>query len=348
MQSNNEAPKTFDSSNLIFFLLTWRKPLIIVSFAAAVISAGVSFMLQEKYLSTVVMFPSLTSSISKSVMIDDPTGKQDIVQFGEEEQAEQMLQILNSDKIRGKIIAKYDLMKHYGINYEGDSPLTSMHKEFESNVSFKRTEFQSVRIDVLDHDRDTAAMIANDIAALFDSTKNAMQHQRAKAGLRVIEQEYFEKLAFMKSMDDSLTKIRQNGVVEYEKQAEMLSQEYYKVIGAGKSNALKKLNEEKEILAKYGSAYLSLTENLEFEREHLALLRAKWEEAKVDAVENIPHKFVVNDAWPAEKKAYPIRWLIVVVSTFSAFLLTILVIIGIDNLKRFRTYEQEKKSAAAA
>ena len=100
---------------------------------------------------------------------------------------------------------------------------------------------------------------------------------------------------------------------------------------------MKELDKKIEIFQEYGSAYLSLTENLEFEREQLALLRAKYEETKADAEESLTTKFVVNRAWPAEKKAYPIRWLIVLVSTLSAFLLTILGIIAIENFKKFKT-----------
>jgi len=78
-----------------------------------------------------------------------------------------------------------------------------------------------------------------------------------------------------------------------------------------------------------------LADNAEYERERLILLRSKYEETMVDASKDVPHKFVVNQAWPSEKKAYPIRWLIVVVSTLSAFLLTVLAIIASENYKRF-------------
>ena len=57
-------------------------------------------------------------------------------------------------------------------------------------------------------------------------------------------------------------------------------------------------------------------------------------ELKVDMNQNVSHKFTVNRAWPSEKKAYPIRWLIVVVSTMSAFIFGVLVIIGIENYQR--------------
>jgi hypothetical protein len=51
-----------------------------------------------------------------------------------------------------------------------------------------------------------------------------------------------------------------------------------------------------------------------------------------DATENLPQKFVVESAYKAEKKSYPIRWVIVLVSVISTLLISILVIISFDKL----------------
>lgn len=331
-----EYQRNFNSSNLLFFLYRYRRPLIIVSLAAAVISAVVSLMIQEKYLSSVVMFPAMSNSISKSLMTEDVTGKQDINAFGEEEEAEQMLQILHSDEISGRIREKYNLMEHYGIDPSDKYALTQTLKQYEDNVTFKRTEFNSVRIDVMDHSPDTAAMIANDIAALVDSVRTRMQQNRARDGLKIIEKEYREMMDYMQGMNDSLTAIRERGVHEYEVEIEQLTKAYYDALSKGDRALIKQLEEKLAVFAEFGSAYLSLTENLEFEREQLVLLRAKYQETKADAEASLTTKFIVNQAWPSEKKAYPVRWLIVVVSTMSAFLLTVLVIIALENVKRFR------------
>ncbi|MEM9022646.1 MAG: hypothetical protein AAGB22_02825 [Bacteroidota bacterium] len=342
MPQNPKEEFTFDSTNLIFFLLKYRKPLLIVSFVAAIASAVVAMIITPKFLSSVVFYPASTSSISKSLLTEDPSGKQDLVQFGEEEQAEQMLQILKSDYIRNKIVEKYNLWEHYEIESDDPYKNTSLIEEWESNVSFKRTEFESVRVDVLDTDSAIAAAIANDIASLLDTVRNRMQQERAKVGLAIIEKEYFEMKAYMNEINDSLQKIGQYGVIEYESQSEMLAQTYFKALSSGNSRAIARLEKEKAILAKYGSAYLSLKENLEAEQLQLALLRAKYEEIKADAHEELTHKFIVNHAYPSEKKAYPIRWLIVVVSTLSAFLLTILAIITLENVQRFRNYQKQE------
>lgn len=331
--------KGFDSTNLLFFLMSYRKPIIIISLAAAIVSAIVSLMIQEKYLSTVILFPASTNSISKSLMTQDVTGKLDINAFGEEEQAEQLLQILNSDEISGFIRNKYNLMKHYGIKENERYALTSTVKEYQDNVTFKRTEFNSVRIDVLDHDKDTAMLIANDIADQLDTVRTRMQHDRARVGLKIIEAEYAKMQAYMQSMDDSLTAIRKKGLTDFEVEVEQLTKAYYEALAKGNTSLVKELEKKLAIFSEYGSAYLSLTDNLEFEREQLALLRAKYEETKADATQSLTTKFVVNRAWAAEKKAYPIRWLIVLVSTFSAFLITILGIIALENFRKFRRTE---------
>jgi uncharacterized protein involved in exopolysaccharide biosynthesis len=69
----------------------------------------------------------------------------------------------------------------------------------------------------------------------------------------------------------------------------------------------------------------------------LAELKTKYDEAKVDAEQSIPHKFIVNNATPAEKKSYPIRSLIVLVSLVSAEFFSILILIIAEQIKRYKT-----------
>ncbi len=334
--STNQYNEQFDSTNLLVFLLKWKKQLIIVCGAAAVLSAVVSLIIPEKFESTYVFFPAYSSSISKGVMTEDAGAKNDIVQFGEEEQAEQMLQILNSEMIRDKIVAKYQLMTHYEIGEGEKFPQTKLIEEWEDNVSFKRTEFQSIEIRVLDKDKNMAAAIANDIAALLDSAKNKMIHDRAQQAFEVIEREYLKMEERMQAVDDTLKMLGEKGIANAEKQTEMLSQEYYKVLAQGNSGAAKRLKDQLDTLGKYGPLQERLSDQREFELERLLLLRAKYEEIKVDASQNVTHKFTVNKAWASEKKAYPIRWLIVVVSVIATFVLAVLFIIGLENYQRIQ------------
>jgi len=328
----------FDSTGFLYFLYFWRKPLIIIALVAIFASILFSspWFITPKYKSTVILFPVATNSISKALISQQSGIKEDVLGFGEEEQAEQMLQILNSNIIRDRIVRKFNLMEHYGIDPDSRFANTHLIREYEGNVSFRRTEYMAVRISVLDSDPQLAADIANSIAELVDSTKNRMSKERAYRAFKIVEQEYLSLQREVADIVDSLKIIGKLGVNDYESQSEVINQQLAIALRNGDMNAVRALEGRLDILAEYGGAFLSLKNTLEFKSEQLTLLKAKYQEAKVDAEAELPQKFVVNSAYRAEKKSYPIRWIIVVVTTISALLLAILAIILIDNFSRIR------------
>ncbi|MBN3035831.1 MAG: hypothetical protein JW861_09615 [Bacteroidales bacterium] len=336
--------KDFDSTGFIFFLHKWRKPLFFLSVLALILSVvfSSSWFITPKYKSVVIMYPTSTSSISKALLTETAGEKQDILEFGEDEQAEQMLQILNSNRIRDRVIDKYDLMDHYGISPDEKFRFTKLYQEYENNISFKRTEFMAVRITVMDRDPEMAADMANDIADLLDSTKNAIQKERAIRALKIVEAEYIQLRDEIQAMEDSLTRLRELGVHDYESQAEMINQQLAIELARGNQGAVKALELKLETLAKYGGPYVSIRDALEYEKKQFSQLKAKYEEAKVDAEEVLPQKFVVSYAYPAEKKAYPIRWIIVLVTLTSTVILTLLILALYESISGL---EPDKKKS---
>ncbi len=331
--SQHNTSNTFNSVSLISLVYNWRKQLLIVGLGAAIISIIASLLITPKYKSEVIMFPTQTSSISKALLNENNTGKEDILKFGEEEEAEQMLQILNSDYIRNRICNKYDLAKHYDISSKSKFRNTLLYKEFEENISFERTEFMSVKITVMDKDPQMAADITNDIAALVDSVKNDMQHERARQGLKIVELALQEQKAYIKSIEDSLNRLRKMGINDYETQSQAFNEQYALAISKNNTAGIKSLEEKLDILSTYGGAYVSLREKLQHELNQLSIIKSKYEQAKIDAEQSLTSKFIVNKAYRAEKKSYPIRWLIVTVSTLSSLIFALLVILLIENFK---------------
>ncbi|MDD4142935.1 MAG: Wzz/FepE/Etk N-terminal domain-containing protein, partial [Bacteroidales bacterium] len=196
---------------------------------------------------------------------------------------------------------------------------------------FRRTEFMAVSVVVLDKDPKMAADIANKIAALYDSTCVQMQKDRAMQALKIVEQTYFGLVNEIKTMEDSLAVLRSLGVNDYETQSEMVNQQLVIEIAKNNTQGIKELQKQIEILAKYGTPYVSIRDQLDYDKLQLSLVKAKYEEAKIDAEEELPQKFIVSDAFVAEKKSYPIRWLIVVLSTFAAAFMTMLVLVAVDK-----------------
>jgi uncharacterized protein involved in exopolysaccharide biosynthesis len=327
--------ESFDSSNLLFFLYKWRKPLLWVIAVAIVGSTIVSLLLTNKYRSTVIMYPAATNAISQALLTQNRSSMQKgILDFGVDEETEQILQILHSNRIRDRIIEEFGLEQHYGINPESKYRLSKLHRQYENNISFRRTEFMAIRISVIDTDPNYAADIANRISDLLDSTKSQIQHERAKKAFEIVKSQYFKLADEMQQMEDSLTELRKHGVQDYESQAEMLNMQLAKEMAANNTVGVQRLQEKLDILAQYGGAYVNIRDRLEYEREKLSLLKAKYEEAKTDAEEVLPTKFVVNSAFPAERKSYPIRWLIISVTTISAFFFALIIILILENVKQ--------------
>ncbi|NCD42423.1 MAG: hypothetical protein EOL88_10060 [Bacteroidia bacterium] len=343
MTQNLKPDSAFSSTQLVAFIYKWRRPIQLLTGIAFVLSVIFSspFFITPKYLSTVILFPTSSNSISKALLTERVDAKQDILQFGEDEQVEQMLQILSSNRIRDRIVEKYDLFGHYNIRTDERYRYTKLYREYESNIKFRRTEYMGVKISVMDKDAEYAANIANDIADLLDSTKSEMQHERARKALEIVENQYLTLRDQVQKMEDSLTVLRHFGVHDYETQAEMMNQQLAIEIARGNYEGVKALEKKMEMLSTYGGPYVSLRDQLEHEKKQLSQIKAKYEEAKVDAQEVLPQKFVVSRAYQAEKKSYPVRWLIVLIASLGTFFLTIVIILIIDNIEQFR--DEKKK-----
>jgi LPS O-antigen subunit length determinant protein (WzzB/FepE family) len=327
--TENKNQYRFDSVDLILYLWKKKIPLMVITGIAAVASIIVSLTIDEKFESEVILFPAASSSVSHDLLAMN-IAKKEIMKLGEDEEVEQLLQVLNSDEIRVRIIEKYNLMKHYDIDPAGKFPYTELYREFNSNIEFTPTKFMSVRIGVMDKDAQTAADIANDIAALVDTIKTNMLKERALEALALVEHEYISFQNHIKSIEDSLTRIRLMGIVDYESQAEVTNQAYAEAILRGNTSAASKLQKKLDIMAKYGGAYVSMRDYLLFANEQMSRLKAKYAEATLDATQSLPTKFVVK----AEKKSYPVRWLIVLVSTISAFIFAILLLVIVDAIRK--------------
>jgi uncharacterized protein involved in exopolysaccharide biosynthesis len=330
----NQDISEFDTSKLVVFIYRWRRVLLITGLVAAILSLvfSSSLFITPLYRSTVIMYPASTNSISKALLNENTAARQDILEFGEDAQTEQMLQILNSSKIKDRVISMFQLAQHYGIDTSSKYKMLKLYRKYNSNITFKRTEYMAVKISVLDKDPQTAADIANTIAALLDSVKNEMQKERAVKGFKIMEAEYFKLQREMRIMEDSLTELRKLGVHDYESQAEMINQQLAKEIASGNRSGIHALEQKLNVLAQYGGPYVSLTEALTYEKEHLSFVKAKYDEAKIDAQETMPQKFVVENAYKAEKKAYPIRWVIISLSVLSSLFMAVVVIILVERI----------------
>ena len=332
---------TVDSFDLVLFLWARRKligGIVLLGMVAGIVAA---FVIRPLYKSEVIMFPAITNSASKALLNEQSTGRDDIMALGDEEDSEQLLQILHSDEIRDRIAEKYDLMNVYRVKANSKHKRTELREAFEEHITFEYTKFSSVRVEVLDEKEQRAADIANDIAAQVDSVWRTMSQERAEKGLRLVESKVRQLEHDIRMWEDSMRVLRTLGVHDYHTQTERYNEYMGAAILKGDKRAIQEFEERFKVLAQYGGPYITLQDRIFNETKRLSIMRMKLEQAQADLESDLPHKFVVNKAQPADKKSYPVRWLIVVVSTISAFLLALLLIVVQENVKKIRASHVE-------
>ena len=260
----------------------------------------------------------------------------DVLAFGEEEEAENALQILKSDKLSNRIIENFDLMKHYDIDPSGAYPRTKLQEKMKKNISYNRTRYLSISIKVLDEDPEMAAVLANGIAAMYDSVKTEIQREVAKEAFAIVDEEFRNKEKEVWNLKLGLRDLGEKGILDIEKQAQSITESLYGMKASNSSSQarIKELQAEKDTLAKYGSEYTNLYETLILELEELSMLRKRHKKMKVDVEKTIPHKFVVSNASAPEKKALPNRKLIVLLATASTLLLACVYLLFVEQRKK--------------
>jgi uncharacterized protein involved in exopolysaccharide biosynthesis len=339
MQTTPNAPVA--SFDLVLFL--WARRGLVVGITVLGLIAGLiaAFVITPLYKSEVIMFPAVTNSVSKALLTEQSTGRDDILALGDEQDAEQLLQMLQSDRIRDRVSEHFDLLSVYEIEPDAKHRMSDLRKAYEDHIKFEYTKFGSVRVTVRDPEPERAALIANYIADQVDSVWKDMAGERADKGFMVVESKVRELEENIRNMADSMRVLRELGVHDYHTQSERYNEYLGMAIVKGDQRAVREFEERFKVLAQYGGAYVTLQDRLFNETKRLSILKMKLEQAMADRDSDLPHKFVVNKAQAADKKDYPIRWLIVAVSTIAGLLLALLLIVVQENLKKIRTSHVE-------
>lgn len=315
--------------NLLLFVWKKRKIIGIVTAAAAVISLITSLLLTPLYLSTAIVFPTATSTVSFS---EQRNAKASSMDFGEEEQSEQLVQILQSSRIRDILVKRFDLFNHYEIEPTDPNKFYKLGKAYEQHIKFTRTRYGSIQIDVLDRDKELAAEMANKIVDLIDTVKNDMVKERT---IPAFEINLRKKQLIEKSLQDirlKLDSLSALGVVTSEGRA-TLSAAYNEAKGAEDRAFFK---DKIEINMKYGAEFDGLAMLRDEKIVKLSEFEVAFEQAESDAYANFNHKFVVERAVVADKKEKPKKAIIILVSTMATFIFMVFALLIQDRIQELR------------
>lgn len=324
----------YNSFSLMKFIWAKRKWLLVICAVTIVVSAVCSFFIKPKYQSTAVIYAPRTNSMAKILLNEENYNERlDIKAYASEEETEQMMQLLDAREIKDSLIKRYNLTEHYDIDTNSKGWYTKIMKIMKNEIEVKRTNFGAISIAVKDQDPVIACQMTNDILRLLDTIKNRTERERAVAAYHALCEQMDSIDREVRRIDDSIQICMQNGVFDVEAQSERVMQQYAIAVAQGNTAAINRLAKEQEKLSLWGPR-LDALQNMQYTfLKYQALCKQKMLDARLDMKGSMPVKFVVERPIVADKKCYPKRSLVVLISTLSVLILSVIVLLMIDKIE---------------
>lgn len=299
-----------DLSFLWFLKIIWNnwRTFAIVGIAAialASVFSGPTFI-KPKFLSKATVYPVNLNS------------------YSQESRTDQLLQLLESNSIRDSLITRFDLANAYEMDTTKDGGYFALYNEFKERVEISKTRYESVMIEILDEDPKVARDMVLEMLEQVNLLARRLQREKSREVERMALKAMHNERHKLDSIEARLNVLRQgNGLLAYEVQAKEVTKGYVKLLGtpsAGKAQkeqleALMKELEEK------GGEFRYLSELSDMFRRNYDRLLTEYEQAVNDVTKELTYTNVVVYPEVSDKKVYPIRWLIVLITLVAALTL---------------------------
>ena len=329
---NQELNLTEEREKLLAFLFRRRKLVIGFTLAVSIAAYALSFLITPLFLSTAIVFPSKSSSVS---FYESRNVKASSMDFGEEEQAEQLVQILQSSRIRDFVVSKYNLIDRYNIGSDDPNKMFKLSKAYEGHFSFERTRFGSIKIDVLDEDPKLASEMANAVVELIDTVKNEMIQERTLPAFEITKRKKDQLDTEIQALFDEMDRLAKLGVVSLDVRSRL-----FQALVDSKSSAEKEeLRQKIDVNSKYGSLFDGLERSRNEKITKLEDFKVAYEQAESDASTKFSHKFIVQSAEVADRKDQPKRMILTIVAAIGSFIFIVFCLLIIER------YRELKKAA---
>jgi capsular polysaccharide biosynthesis protein len=310
--------QSFSFSMLMDIIVRRIKLLAILAFIAIVGAVIFSspFFITPKYKSTAIVYPINLKS------------------YGNESLTEQLLQLFQSTDIRDSVIEKFDLVNVYKLNPTSSGFKHNLYNEYLDHVVVSKTNYESVKIEVLDENPIRAQQIANEIIFQLNSKARRLKKKEAQEKLELASGMLEYQRNYLDSINYQLSNLREgNGLLDYQIQTERVTEGYMKMLGqtgVNKEN-IAEVRKMLQDLKNKGGLFMALTQMSELGHEQYNELFIEYQQVLKELKQEYSYTDVIVNPEVADKKAYPVRWLIVASTTLSVLLFAMFLLLMFDK-----------------
>ena len=286
----------------------------VVSAVIAVVASSPTFM-PPRYLSRATVYPVNLNSYSIETRTD------------------QLLQLLQSNSIRDSLIMQFDLATVYDVDTTVNGGYFALYNEFNDRVEINKTNFESVRIEIVDEDPVRARDLVNAMLKQVNLLARRLQREKSNELLVIAERSLVHAQAKLDSVEARLDTLRvRDGILDYESQVRELTKGYMRMIQSGAPvSRIEEVQGLMKDMEEKGGEFRQLMELSNFFRANYDRLLTEYERMVNDVTKELTYTNVVVYPEVSDKKVYPVRWLILLLTTASAVFLSFLLLIWRDQ-----------------
>lgn len=305
--------------DLLYLIKSNFKIFVIIGVISIVFSTVFSlpYFIPPQYESEAVLYPS------------------NLNHYSQESATEQMLQLFEGNDLRDSVITKFNLLVHYKIDSTSKDYLYYLHKEYGKNISINKNNFEAVVVKVMDTNPAIARDIVVELIDQLNIKVRRLHREKYEEIVIILKSQLENKVALIDTLE---TQIRGYGskynLLDYVQQSREVTAGYINMLLENKKGeSLQKVERLYDNIKTEGRHFQDLQHQLSLAREEYSNLLKDYDNAVKDANKKLTYTNVVVYPEIANKKSYPIRWLIVVSSLLVSFVFTLVVILFINRIK---------------
>ena len=321
---NNQDQLNF--TGIIKHAWQYRFTLILIAATATIATYGISLFITPLFKTTAVIYPTAPINSGKDVL-GLANNFKGLSEFGSEEEAEQLMEVVSGNNLRRRVANRLNLWGYYKIDTADTRKNYYFDNIWNENVSLSLTKFNALRIEVYAVDPQTAANIANTIAAEADSSYRASRKIRGIAAHKAIVASKQMAIQEYNNMVDSLSFYRELGVLDVPNQVKELYRIKAQDLAAGNKDRVSRIEKELKTLKHYSAKVFGFESRITLKAEEIVNIETSEKVTLLEAEQEIPSIFNIDKAEVPEVKAYPRRFLVSISAGLAALILGLFILL---------------------
>lgn len=295
------------------FVKWWKHIAAMVVIAAIMASIFSVFVMDEWFYSWSTLYPTNQALSDRSVIFNNDNAGQ-LEYFGSKADVNRVLTIANSAPVINYILDSFKMAEHYDIDTTKKYWRTIVTKKFEKNYEVKKTERDAIEISLYDTDPKVASAIVNAVVDKVDQLNKEHVNESKWKLYNLLSEQLVQQQSKVEAYEDSLASLTARYGIKVSSGADGT------VIVTG--NDVKAVQLYKTILEKQDNTITELNHRSNIQ-----------EQMKVSLGTNNSSLFIIEKAFPADRREKPVRWLVVTLTVLITAFVSLLGVLLIEQVR---------------